>query len=201
MAASDIEICNRALHKLGAGTIVTLNDNNERARVLKVAFNPVREAELRRHTWRFSIKRTSLPALSARPDSGYARQFELPGDCLRLLDGGDLLPEANLADYRGGENAYYTVEGRQILTDLPAPLAIRYVRNVTDVALMDPAFVESFATRLAYESCERITESTTKRGDLREDYRSSISEALRSNAIEASSSVAADDTWVMARRG
>jgi hypothetical protein len=199
--ASDVSICSRALHKLGAGTITTLDDNNERARVMKQAYEPVRLAELRRHRWRFAIKRTSLPALSDAPDSDYDYAYELPADFLRLIEGGDLASTADLTDYRGGASALYSLEGRQILTHLGAPLAIRYIANITDTALMDAAFIETLSCRLAFECVERITESASKKDELRKDYNQSVKDAIRANAIEGASQSPADAEWVMARLG
>lgn len=199
--ASDVSICSRALHKLGAGTIVTLDDNNERARVMKQAYEPVRLAELRRHRWKFSIMRTSLPALSDAPDSDYLYAYELPAGFVRLLEGGDLTSLADLNDYRGGARALYSLEGRKVLTDYTAPLAIRYVADITDTALMDVAFIETLSCRLAYECVERITESNAKKDDLRRDYRQSVLEAIRANALEGASQATADDSWIMARLG
>lgn len=199
MATSAILVCNRALHKLGARTINSLDDNKESARVMRIAYDPVRRAELRRHRWRFSIARVSLPALTEEPDSDYARQFQLPNDFLRLIEGGDIVSVADLSDYRGGVSALYSVEGGKILTDLAAPLAIRYLRDVTDTALFDAAFLEAFAARLAYEGCERITESNSKEDALLRGYRMAIKEAVIANALEVASEYPADSSWVVTR--
>jgi hypothetical protein len=199
MAVSDVSISNRALQKLGAGLIVSLDDDNAKGRAMNLAFEPVRRAELRRRRWRFSIKRTTLAALADAPDSDYAYQYQLPNDYLRLIEGGDICATADLADYRGGVEGLYSVEGGLLLTDLPAPLSIRYIADITDASLFDSAFVESFATRLALECCEVITESSSKKEDLDKDYRRSIREAVTANALEVASQAVADDSWVMAR--
>jgi len=199
MSTSDVAICNRALHKLGAGTITSLSENKEKARVMNVAFEPVRRAELRRHRWRFSIKRASLAALAAAPDSDYSFQYQLPNDFLRLIEGGALTNMADLTDFRASSTALYSVEGGKILTNIGAPLPIRYIADITDASLFDSCFVESFAARLALESVERITESTTKRADLAQDYRTSIREATRANALEVAAESSADSEWVTAR--
>lgn len=199
MATSDVSICNRALQKLGAQAIVSLDDNNARGRAMALAFEPVRDAELRRHRWRFAIKRVSLPALADAPDSGYTYQYQLPNDFLRLIEGGDIGGQADLSDYRGLSSAAYSVEGRALLTNYGAPLAIRYIARITDASLFDSAFVESLACRLALETCEQITESSQKKSDLLLDYRLSVREAIRANALEVASESIADDTWVLAR--
>jgi hypothetical protein len=199
MAVSDISIANRALQKLGATAITSLDEANAKARAMNLALEPVRRAELRRRRWRFAIKRVTLPALADAPDSGYDRQFQLPNDYLRLIEGGDLQSCADLSDYRSGGNALYSVEGGRLLTNLPAPLSIRYIADITDASLFDAAFVESFATRLALETCEPITESSSKKADLDADYRRAIREAAAANAFEKASESVADDTWVTAR--
>ncbi len=201
MATSDVSICNRALQHLGASAIISLDDNNVRGRAMNTAFEPVRDAELRRRRWRFSIKRTSLPALSDAPDSGYAYQFQVPNDYLRLIEGGDIRSLPDLSDYRSLSSETFSLENGKILTDLAAPLSIRYIARITDASLFDAAFVEALSARLAYETCEQITESSQKKNDCLTAYRLAIREAVGANALEVASSSIADDTWITARAG
>jgi len=197
--ASNIDIANAALLKLGADRITSLNDHNDRARVLSQRFTMVRDAELRRHRWRFALSRASVPALADPPEFGYARAFQLPSDFLRLVQVGEYDLGDSLADYRSAPTARWALEGRTILTDLPSPLSLRYIRKVTDSALFDSAFVEAFAARLAWECCERITQSDSKRQLAAGEYKEAVREAIRANAIEAPPEYGSDDSWVMAR--
>jgi hypothetical protein len=198
---SEVAICNAALIKLGAERINALDENNNRARVMNERYAAVRDAELDRCRWKFSIARVTLAALAAAPDGDdYARQFQLPNDYIRLIEGADIVDVADLSDYRGSSSAaLYSVEGRKILTNLPAPLSIRYIAQITDTSLFVPSFAEALAARLADECCERITDSDSKRQTAKEDYRQAIREAKRARALEAPPQYQADDTWVMAR--
>lgn len=202
MAVSEVAICNAALSKLGAGSITALTENVKNAREMSLRYASVRRAELRRRRWKFSIARASLAALASAPNADYARQFQLPNDYLRLIEGGDIASFADLSDYRTANGrALYSIEGRLLLTSLGAPLKIRYIGDVTDTSLFDPAFDESFASRLAYECCEAITQSTTKQDQCLRDYRMSILEGARANAIETPATDPADSEWVLARMG
>lgn len=196
---SEVDICNAALAKLGAESILTRNDNNNRARVVNGRYDSVRDAELRRHRWRFAIKRVSLPALAVAPDSDYARQFQLPNDFLRLIEGGDIKSAADLGDFRSTDSSLYSVEGRTLLTSLPAPLSIRYIAQIVDDGIFDAAFREALASRLAYECCKKITGNENEKAGCMDDYRNSIREAIRANALEVAPEQPADDSWVMAR--
>ena len=51
--ASQVEICNRALIKLGAGQITSITDNNKQARILSGLWETVRKAELTKRYWNF----------------------------------------------------------------------------------------------------------------------------------------------------
>ena len=197
--ASDTEIANAALLKLGAARITELTEDVDRARTLNARYNQVREAELRRHRWKFSLARTTLPALSTTPDFGYDLEYQVPTGFLALIQVGDFDVSTDLTDYRSAPIAPYSLEGRKILTNLMAPLPVRFVIDVTDVATMDTAFREAFASRLAYECCERITGKTTKRQLAMADYKLSVREGIRSNAIESPPKQISDDTWVTAR--
>lgn len=199
MAASEVQIANLALQKLGEESILTLNDDLTRALEIKLAFASVRDAELNRRRWRFSFTRVSLPALVSTPDSDYGYQYQLPGDFIRLIEGGDIRTVVDMSDFRGSPTLDYSIEGRKILTDVGAPLAIRYIASITDTTLFTPAFDYAFASRLAYETCERITGSTKKQNACLVDYRMAISEATRAQALELPSAPQADDTWIAAR--
>lgn len=197
--AADVDIANAALTKLGAGRITALTDDNDRARVMNARYADVRDAELRRHRWRFAMTRASLPALSSTPLFGYAREFQLPVDYLRLVSIGEYDVGLDMSDYRNAPTALYSIEGGKVLTSLTAPLAIRYAKRVTDVSAMDPAFREAFACRLAMETAERITQDSTKRRLAFGEYKEAIREAVRANAIEAAPEYPSDGEWVMAR--
>lgn len=199
MSTSDVAICNRALNKLGADSIISLTDDNSRARAMNVAYEPVRRAEIRRHRWRFAIKRASLPALSATPISDFAYQYQVPNDFLRLIEGGDLQSIADISDYRTRSNAFYSLEGRVILCNVASPIKIRYLADITDAASFDTCFVETFACRLARETVAKITESTTKEQVLMADYKQSVREAEKANALEVAAESRPDSEWVLAR--
>lgn len=188
--ASTVEICNRALQKLGANTVISLTDNSVNARACNLAFEPCKKAELRSHTWNFAIKRAQLSAEVPAPIFGKQNQFPVPNDFLRLLPP-DPLDNLNDLDWQ--------IEGRKILTDFSAPLEIRYIYDVTDPNEMDAIFREALSTRIALEICEQLTQSNTKKADLKDDYKQIIQTARRTNAIENIAAEPPEDVWITTR--
>lgn len=197
--ASNVEIANRALTKLGARRIISLEDDTKEGREVKSMFTIVRDAELRKFNWRFSIKRASLAALADAPAFGYSYQYRVPSDYLKWVQIGDWYPGADLTDYVGADTSEYAFEGGVILTDNVAPLHLRYVSRVEDPTLFDALFVESFACKLAMELAEPLTQSSTKRDQARGEYKDAIADAVRNNAIEVPPTKVADDTWILTR--
>jgi hypothetical protein len=188
--ASEVEICNRALQKLGAKRITSLAQDSVTARACNVAYEVVRDRLLRRHFWNFAIKRAELAADSSAPDWGKANVFQLPSDFIKLAP---LYPEDNRA------NLDWTIEGQQILTDDDAPIQIRYVSRVEDPNQMDPIFREVLATELAFELCEEITQSTSKKEGLRQDLKEIYADARKANAFESVSADPPDDSYLTCR--
>lgn len=201
--ASQTDIANDALTILGAATINAITDQSNQARAINAVWNTERDSELRKHRWKFAITRASLPALTDAPASGpYTQWFQLPSGCLRVLDVGDSYPGADLSDYRSGPTTDdYSIEGGKILSNLPAPLSIRYSRVITDTTQWDAAFCAAFAARLAYRTCYRITQSNAQQKTAAGDYKDAIQEAVRANALESPPTFPADDTWISSRLG
>ncbi len=201
--ASEIYIMNRAASKLGADRFTDRSDTNSKAASeIDACFDSVRDAELRAHTWRFSLARAALSPLVTVPPFGFTLEYQLPTDCLRVIQVGDYY-WTSLSDYRGTDESPYSVEGRKLLTNLPAPLNIRYVRKMddTDAEQFDGIFVELLACRVAIETCEAITGSTSKKDSLAADYKDRLMEALQANDLEIPPTAPPDDTWMATRVG
>lgn len=188
--ASKIEIWNRSLQKLGAKRVQDVNDDSPNARSLRVAYEPVKLRLLRSHRWNFSIKRINLPADATAPIFGRANAFQLPSDWVKMAND---YPEQNFNDKD------WVVEGTKIYTNEQAPLPIRYVSNVDDPNQMDASFRELLSTELAYELCEEITQSNTKKSDLRMDKKEIISEARKANAFDKVAQEFPEDTFITVR--
>ena len=198
--ASNVEIANSALTKLGASRITALTDNVKAAREINAIFELRRDYLLRTHNWSFAMTRASLPALDETPSWGYTTLYQLPTDCLRVVQVNDTWVVPGLADYTSGPDSEpYKITGRRIETDIGAPLKLRYIKRVTDPAQFDAAFVEVFASDLADQVCEALTQSNTKREATRAVLRQSLLEAVRSNAIELPPEAIPDDSWILSR--
>lgn len=188
--ASEVEICNRALQKLGAGRIASLIENSTAARACNTAYEPLRDAELREHTWNFAKDRAQIAADAVEPVFGKARSFTLPSNCLRVLPP---YPAMNMNDRD------WVIEGRKIYTDDSAPLDLRFIKQVTDPNEMDPLFREALAARMAKEMCEALTQSNTKWQLQEADYKNTIAKAKRTNAIESVPQDPPEDSWITVR--
>jgi hypothetical protein len=198
--ASEIQIINRGLSDLGADRISDRSDNCKEAREMDACYDEVLAAELRAHNWRFSLTRAALSALSTTPAFQYEFEYQLPTDCLKVIQVGQTYI-ASQTDYRLSDEAHFVIEGRKILTNRPAPLNIRYVRKLTagDAQTMDASFVVCMAARLAITTCKAITASSSQMDDLRELYKARLNEASLADAIETAPAVLADDSWLIAR--
>jgi hypothetical protein len=182
--ASEVEICNRALQKLGAKRISSLDDDNKNGRACNFAYSVLRDSMLRQHTWGFSVKRASLAADTTAPIFGETNYFSFPSDLLRLL------PKVD-SDWR--------VEGRKIATYDSAPLEIRYVRKVTDPNEMDGLFREALSAYIAAELTEEITQSNVKKDALMGQFSVAINEAKKTSSIESISTYPPEPTWITRR--
>ena len=185
MAASEVAICNRALQKLGAKRIISLDDVGvPNASRCKAAYAMVRDQELRKRAWNFAIKRVQLAADVAVP-LDYAGAFTLPTDCIRIL------PKNTVTDWQP--------EHGKILTNDKAPLSLRYIARISDTTLFDENFTEMLAAKIAYELCEEITQSNTKQANAMQDYKTAAFDAARTNAFEKYPEEPPEDSWITAR--
>lgn len=189
--ASEVEICNIALQKLGADRINLLTEDSVNARECNLAYAVIRDRELRKHSWTFAKKTVALAASTTKP-LGYARQFPLPSDWLRTVK--------ILADPEDKhEMQDFALEGRNILSD-ETVVYLKYIRRVEDPNEFDTLFIDVLASALAYQLCEKLTQSNTKKDEAKEAYKDAISEAKRINAIERPPDELPPDDWITVRQ-
>lgn len=193
--ASQIEICNKALTKVGATRITSLSDNSKQAKTLNAIYESTRDAELAAHPWTFAMARASLPASTTVPVFGWTKQFPLPPEYLRMVKVGE-----NYVMYQGDNHELFQIEGRAILCDEASPLNIRFVQRIENTGLFSPLFVESLACRLAAEVAEDLTQSTSKREAAWQEWDRAIKLAKRTNAIELPPRPLSDEAWWLAGR-
>lgn len=186
MAQSTVDCCNSALQKLGAGSIMALTDNSREARQCTLAYDSNRRSELRKYRWNFAIKREVLAPDAIAPNFDFAYAFTLPSDCLRIL-----LPADSYLDW--------VLEGRKILTNAGATLNLRYIADITDATQWDSTFYDMLAISMAMDMCEAITNSSSKRVVLEQEYKDCRAEARSNNAFERLSAEAPDDTFWLVR--
>ena len=184
--ASEIEIVNRALIKLGEKTILSLDDDKKAARIMKALYDPTRDYVTRSHPWSFAIKRVELARNAADPVFGYAYSYKLPSDCLRVL-----IPNREIWEYG--------IEGRNLTTN-DGDAFIKYIARITDPNIFDPSFSESLACKLAAEGATSLTDNDPRHKAMVQLYNLSIIEARSVNAMEAGPKWIEAEEWIDSRR-
>lgn len=187
--ASDVGIVNAALRKLGHSPITSFTENSKAGRIANARFAESRDALLHEHPWNFATRRTNLAADATSPDWGFANAFTPPVDFIRMY-------EVNEEDEDSGK---WKMEDGKIVTDLSAPLEIRYVYQVTDANRMDPGFREALATRLAADWAEDITGSDEKVVSLERKARVAVAQARSNDGQEGIPDRLEADDWLNAR--
>tara|TARA_R110002051_G_C8666291_1_gene489760 strand:+ start:658 stop:1239 length:582 start_codon:yes stop_codon:yes gene_type:complete len=184
--ASEVQICNLALAKVGDEQITSLTENSKAARLCNLVYEPMRDTTLRSHPWNFAIQRVELAASTDTPSYEYNAQFALPSDFLRLLG-------TNMLDA-----AKFTVEGNLLLCNASA-LKIKYIYQVTDPNKFDWLFIEALSARIAAELSIAMTDSRTLTVDLFNLFSTKLADARSADATEGTPDDITADTWLNSR--
>lgn len=203
-------IANMALSLLGVSPVLSTADDQKRAKVLDLWYEPTRDWLLRKHEWTFAMARAELARLAEEPAFGWLYQYQLPvkPKTLRVTE----LVEVNQYNFQGnfiGPNSYgsqreeisasYEIEGDKLLTNQETA-SIKYVRKITDPTIFDSMFVMTLAHALAYVSCFDITGSIEKRGQLWNAFQAQANEAMGQSSKERFRTPDHNRSWITAGR-
>lgn len=191
--ASEVDICNLALDRLGQPTIIDLEDDNKAGQLCRRMYPLARDEIQRRFPWRRLRKRASIAALADAPAWGYSNWYELPGDLLRLIE----VYQNNTPLHSGWE-----LEGNRILINYSDPLNIRYICRETDTSKFDALMVSAIAAYMAKDMAESLTQDPAKKGFAYNDFNEIMKEAKHANAQEGNPTrLNSPDTWELVRWG
>jgi hypothetical protein len=151
MSLTPLALCSRALLRIGAQPIASLQEGTAEAEVAANLYPATRDALLSVHPWSFATGQAVLPLLSAAPVADYARAFQLPSGFLRALSAGEA-GRGRGTPYRINEGRLHADAERITLTYIFRP----------DESAFPPFFAQALVARLAAEFCLPLTESPSR---------------------------------------
>ncbi|NKC29428.1 hypothetical protein [Falsiroseomonas selenitidurans] len=151
MALTALALCSRALLRLGAQPVASLDEGTAEAEVAANLYAPVRDTLLSAHPWSFATGQASLPRLAAVPVADLSHAFQLPTGFLRAISAGTAGRSRGLP-YRLHEDRLEADALSVTLTYIFRP----------EEGSFPPFFAQALVARLAAEFCLPLTESASR---------------------------------------
>lgn len=148
--STEVDICNIALHRIGAERITSLADTTKRAKICNDLYSFERDLLLREHPWNFATARVALAKTANTPLFGFTGEFQLPADYIRVID-------TEFGDY---EDFEFRIEADKLLCD-ESSIKIEYIFKATDTSKFDAKFIETLALRIASRLAYSMVNSAT----------------------------------------
>lgn len=186
--STQVGICNLALIRGGQIKIASMEEDSKAADLLRDIWDLVIDEMLRDHTWGFAIRREQVAAEASAPAWGFAYEYILPTDCLRVLSIDD------------DPEIIYRVEEWSIFTDEDSPINLKYIGRVEDPEQFDAKFVNAAGWRLLQEIAFPLTASLKLVQLASQAYMMALSEAKTVDSQEDGAQDAGCSVWTDARR-
>ena len=186
-----LQVANSALIKIGSPTITSLDEETKQAELAKERTLSVRDKILRHYAWTFAKRITTL-AYTGQSVAGWAYEFTLPEDCLKILritSGGYDIQQFDLA-------------GDKIYAQHPS-IGLYYVagpdeEGETEVTYPDD-FAECWACYLASELSVALYEGQSVNQTYMQAYVKALSDARFNGAVEKPARAIQSSEWLDSR--
>lgn len=192
--ASDTEIINLALIRLGHDTIADIDEDTPAAILARATYDTARRSLLEMQAWNFATRWTTLSAgtLPTAAAAKYDYAFPLPSDCIRVL-------EVEFQSQNEGEE-WEVGEDDLLLTNLASDdLRIRYVFDHTNVAEWSPSFIDTLASKLQAEWAESLVKDTALAKRQTEQYETVLARARTYDSAQMTPRRIETDAWTRVR--
>ncbi len=190
MALNMLQLCARALVKVGAAPVASLEDGSAEAEIAALLYDTARDALLSAHPWSFATAQRQLARLAAPPLTDFSHAFALPADFLRALSVG-------AAGSGRGRGVAYRIQERRLLANAE-PVALTYVFRA-DTSACPPFFDDVLIARLAAEFCLPLTENTARTEAMQRAAELAFARARTIDAQQQTPQAIEDFTLISAR--
>ncbi|MDR2098903.1 MAG: hypothetical protein LBO78_02660 [Rickettsiales bacterium] len=146
MDFSTIDLCSKALHKIGASEIVSFDEATPEAEMASGFYPSLKARLLAAFPWSFATVEARLSRLAEKGGSGYAFAFALPNGFLRAV--------------RIAPSVPYKIMGGRLLSNA-GELALLYVADVPEENF-SPAFASALVYALAAEFSTSLLNDAAK---------------------------------------
>lgn len=190
--ATDISVCSNAVLQLGKSAISSFDQGGDIAALCKSIYPQERRTLLREFAWNCVTDRTILAPMATKPAFRYSAQFAPPADFLRLIGvGGYQIGDPNCIDFK--------LEKGKILASGTA-LPIEYVFDNENVETWDSKLVELLSARMLWKLAYPLTQSTSLRDTLANEYKEMAKVARSIDSQENPSQELSDDFTLISGR-
>ncbi len=195
--SGEIDIYNVAAVAIDQEPLTSPDQQNKLGRLCRARYVACRRFVLRGFPWNCARGRVQVGADPTAPVFGYANQYLLPADFLRVISVNNNLN----ANWRveGLVNAAGVPIGQGLLTDEGAPLQLIYIRDLVDVTRMDPMLVRAIGYDLGAEIAMAMTGEIAKRDRALTALAEVLAAAKGAAAQENSSDEWDVDIWLQNR--
>lgn len=186
---SKTQVMNSALRKLGAESITSASDNSNRARLVSASYEIQLEKLLTAHPWNKAIDYVELAAIDPTPGDvyDYSYAFQLPSDCLRVLN-----------TSAGSRECWEEVSEGRLLADV-SEITVKYVKKVEDVSALGAQFCEALAWAIAFDLAYSFTQSASMVQLCKDEAEKAVRAARSYDAQVGSVKVVEANDWLDAR--
>jgi len=184
--ASQIEIINGALIRLGQAPIVSLDEDSKEAVYAKQLMDTEFAELLAEADWHCAYETVALVKIAKKP-AGFKYAYQLPNDCVRpvkieLDTEPFFLNSENYSDTRSSQRSCYRIEKRTLCTDAE-DVVLGYVSKI-GVSEMDPTLAATFILKMAAALSYSLTASTTNAQLQEQQYQAKLKKTKGKNALQ-----------------
>lgn len=170
MSFSSIELCSKALNKIGANSITSFEDGSVESEICESIYLTLKHKLLSLYYWSFATKTAELEPKESNEKYGYSYAYILPVDFLRAVK-----IESNLK---------YKIAGSYLFSD-DEKVKLEYIADV-DEQNFSPLFVSSFIYLIAAELSISLLNDTSKYSLFYRLFNSEIKEAKSIESMQES---------------
>lgn len=193
--ASEVDLVNSALYKVGADRIESLTEGSRNADIASLLFVEVRDDMLRAHPWNFATRKIKLARSANSPPYEWDYQFPKPADHVRTMEVHDNDAGLGLVEYR----MEHDINDGEVFRTNAEELWLTYVAKITDPAKMPPDFRRALSLKLAVELAVAIAESNTRSAQLEPQAESAFRKARSTDSMEDFPEQMPAGTWFTSR--